>query len=129
MKTTYFLLIILCLAGCSLFKKTTKTSTKSGQSSRKQTEQNQLILKRADKETHILTYWNDSGLYQFQHIKEQIDQAKSGQLKTKETQEVKQHTKAKEIEPVKIWIYVGILVVLICFSLLYKVIARKTRYY
>ncbi|SMC70392.1 hypothetical protein [Pedobacter africanus] len=74
----------MAISSCGLFKKTSKTTTSYAQSSAKEIEQRQLVLKSANKETQIFIYWNDRGFYQFRHIKEKIDQAKSGQLKLAE---------------------------------------------
>ncbi|WP_316817980.1 hypothetical protein [Pedobacter nyackensis] len=58
------LLILFCLSGCGVFKKTSKTNATATQSSTNQLESTQLVLKNADKETRTFTYWNDSGFYQ-----------------------------------------------------------------
>lgn len=95
--------------GCALFQKTTRTSNSASKATTSQLESNQLALSRAGKETQIFTYWNDSGIYQYQHIKEQVDQAKSVQLKLGETEQetITQHIKKKE--PITTWIYVFVL--------------------
>ncbi len=86
----------------------------------KQMEAKQLILKKAGKETQIFTYWNDSGFYQVQYIKEQIDQAKSGKVIAEEKKEAKQTTSTKKIESVASWIYVLMLLLLIGCYLIFK---------
>jgi Na+-transporting NADH:ubiquinone oxidoreductase subunit NqrC len=106
MKWPCLFLVALTLS-CGLFKKTSKTTVSDKQLLTREIEQNQLILKSANKETQVFTYWNDSGFYQFQNIKEQINQAKSGQFKTQEKQKVEQETTVKKSEPVKMWIYAG----------------------
>jgi len=104
------IITVLCLFGCALFNKTSKTTTTDTQSSTKQLESSQLLLKKADKETQIFTYWNDSGFYQFQYIKEQVDQAKSGKFRADEKQSAKNTMNSKTVEPVGAWIYVMILI-------------------
>ncbi|WP_316811436.1 hypothetical protein [Pedobacter heparinus] len=126
MKPVYILCVLqlfylaLFFAGCSLFKKTTITSNKESKSSSKQLEANMLILKNANKETQVFTYWTDSGFYQFQHIKEQTDLAKSGQLKAKE--KVSEQTKivTKQTQPLKFWIYIVLAVIMVGYYLGYR---------
>lgn len=115
-----FLIVACCFFSCSLFRKTNKTTANATQSSVKQMEANQLILKKAGKETQIFTYWNDSDFYQYQYIKEQIDQAKSGKVIAEEKQESKQTINTKKTEPVAPWIYVLMLLVLIGCYLIFK---------
>jgi maltose-binding protein MalE len=120
MKTTLFMMMLLC-SGCALFQKTSKTTAVDTQSSINQLESTQLVLKTVGKETQIFTYWNDSGVYQYHHIKEQIDQAKLNKVKTEEKQQAKQTVTTKKTEPLKIWIYIGLGVgVVVCFLILKK---------
>lgn len=105
MKRTLIVISILFLFGCGLFNKTSKTTTTDKHSSEKQLESSQLLFKTANKETQIITYWNDSGLYQIQNIREQIDMAKTDRLKTEEKEEAKQETIVKKTEPLRFWIY------------------------
>lgn len=107
-------LLTLFLCSCSLFKKTSKTTELSTQSSIKRLESSQMLLKTSGMETQIFTYWNDSGFYQYQHIKEQIDQAKSDQLLVAERQEAKHSFNTKKVEPIGIWIYGVVLLALVC---------------
>lgn len=110
----------MLLNGCSLLRKTTITSNKKSQSSSKQLEASMLILKNANKETQVFTYWNDSGFYQYQHIKEQTDLAKSGRLKA--SAKVSEQTKVatKQTEPPKLWIYMVLAVIMVRCYLGYK---------
>ncbi|MNL03486.1 hypothetical protein D3C87_1240250 [compost metagenome] len=110
MKWICFFAVVL-MTSCNLFKNTSKTNTSNGQSSAKQIESSQLILKSANKETQVFTYWDDSSFYQLQNIKEHIDLAKSGQLKTQEKQKIEQETLIRKSEPAKLWIYAGALVI------------------
>jgi len=116
MKQTLIVISIFFLFGCALFNKTSKTTTKDKHSSEKQLESSQLLFKTANKETQIFTYWSDSGFYQVQNIKEQIDMAKTDRLKTEEKQEAKQETIVKKTEPLRFWVYglVGISAV-VCY--------------
>lgn len=104
-----FIIILFCLSGCALFKKTSKSSSHNSHKSINQLEASQLVLKTADKETQIFTYWNDSGFYQFQQIKEQIDQAELSKLKKENKEETQQKVTMKTTEPLNIWIYVVVL--------------------
>lgn len=107
-----FFVITLSFISCSLFKKTTLSSS---QSSVKQTEISQLVLKQANKETQIFTYWNDTGYYQIQTIKEQVDEARSGTLKAEEKLSSKEKMLKKEPGLVNIWFWAAILVLLIIY--------------
>ncbi len=126
MKPLYVLFVLLLFyfailfAGCSMFKKTTRTTHKESQSSSKQTEANMLILKNTNKETQIYTYWTDSGFYQFKYIKEQVALNKTGQLKSlaKANEETKIAT--KQTEQVKLWIYFGVAVAVFGLYLVYR---------
>ncbi|MBB5437712.1 hypothetical protein HDC92_001386 [Pedobacter sp. AK017] len=118
---TIFLLLAMLVAGCNLFKKTSKTSSSASQTASKQSEADMLVLKNADKETQVFTYWNDSGLYQFQQIKEKRGIAKAINLATNENKIDKKENHTKQIEPTKYWIYIGLgLMVVGCYVLLKK---------
>ncbi|WP_316815857.1 hypothetical protein [Pedobacter nyackensis] len=104
-----FLIILLCLTGCAVFKKTNKENTIATKSTTNQLESSQLVLKNVNKETQVFTYWNDSGFYQFQQIKEQIDQAQLTALKTEEKQEAKQRSTTKQTKPANTWVYLVVL--------------------
>lgn len=119
MKPIYLLLITL-LSSCALFKKTTKSSETSSFDLSKQTEENQLALITTQKETQIYSYWKDSMFYQYEVIKEQIDQSKAGTVKTQENQETKQERSIKESQPLDIWIYAGIILGIIWLILIFK---------
>jgi hypothetical protein len=105
-----FIAIVGCLFGCALFNKTSKTTTLDKHSSEKQLESSRLLFKTANKETQIFTYWNDSGFYQIQSIREQVNVAKTDKLKAEEKQLAKQQTIVKKTEPLKIWIYIILLI-------------------
>lgn len=124
MRILYLLLLFFLLAfleSCALFQKTSKRTTTDKQSSQKQLESSQLLFKTANKETQIVTYWNDSGFYQVQNIREQIDLAKSDRFKREEKQVVKQETIVKKTEPVKIWIYTVIVIGVVgCYMIIRK---------
>ncbi|TCC99434.1 hypothetical protein FBD94_05050 [Pedobacter hiemivivus] len=105
-----FIAIVGCLFGCALFNKTSKTTTIDKQSSEKQLESSQLLFKTANKETQIFTYWNDSGFYQIQNIREQVNVAKTDKLKAEEKQLAKQETIVKKTEPLNFWVYIILLI-------------------
>ncbi|WP_316814477.1 hypothetical protein [Pedobacter nyackensis] len=117
MKKT-FLIILLGLMGCTVFRKTSKENRIATQSTTNQLESAQLVLKNVDKETQVFTYWNDSGFYQYQHIKEHIDQTKLRKVKVEEKQQAKHSSTIKKTEQVATWIYAAMLVALLvgyCF--------------
>lgn len=114
------LYLALFFAGCSLFKKTTKISHKESQSSSKRTEADMLILKNANRETQIYSYWTDSGFYQFEQIKEQVELAKSGKLKATEKVSEQNKIVTKQNEPLKFWIYIVLAVILVGCYLGYR---------
>lgn len=116
----YILVIVFCLFGCTLFRKTNKERALGTQASMNQLESNQLILKKADKETQIFTYWNDSGFYQYQHIKEQSGQTESAVLKTKASASAKQVVDKKKTQPLRIWVYIAVLTGLISCCLIWR---------
>lgn len=102
-----------------MFLKTDKTKSVTTQSSINQLESTQLVLKSAGKETQIFTYWNDSGYYQFQNIKEQMDQTKLKSLKTEEKQQDKQTISTKKMEAENTLMIVAILVLVVgCYFIL-----------
>jgi len=119
MKTLYIILI-LSLTSCSLFKKTTKATNTASFDLSKQTEVRSLELQTAQKETQIYSFWKDSIFYQYSLIKEQVDKANTGSLKLQENQELKQAQTIKESKPVESWIYAIFLVGLIAFVLIFK---------
>lgn len=104
-------MITCCLFGCALFKKTSREVSLNTASSLKQRESSQLVLKTKAKETQIFTYWTDSGVYQYQRILEQSDQAQMTELKKKETQRIKQKTTTAKSRPAYILIFVLLIVV------------------
>ena len=114
------LIIIIPLSSCSLFKKTTKTSAIESFDLSRQTEARSLDLKTSQKETQIYSYWKDSIFYQYEVIREEVDQAITGSLKVQENQAVKQETNIKESKPVEAWIYTGIILGIIGFVVIFK---------
>lgn len=111
---------ILCLSGCGIFKKTNKERSKIIQSATNQLEASQLVLKSADKETQVFTYWNDSGFYQYQQIKERVDLAKTGKIAIEEKKEVTEKHFLKQTQPVSTWLYVGAIALLFVAVFLYR---------
>ena len=119
MKTLYIIIIVL-LSSCSLFKKTTKTTNSASFDLSKQTEAHRLELQTAQKETQIYSFWKDSIFYQYAMIKEKVDQARAGTLKVQENQEATQEKAVKESQPMEIWIYGITLLGIIGFALIFK---------
>lgn len=113
MKSILFAIVLICSAGCTLFRKTSKTNAVATHSSINQLEASQLVLKTAGKETQIFTYWNDSGFYQYQHIKEQVDQAGLNQMKSEDQQRVKETVAIKKYSPLDNWIFFVIAIAIV----------------
>lgn len=118
MRTVYILLsiiglyLLLCLGSCRLFRKTSKIHSSSTFDLSKQTEAQTLDVKTKQKETLRYSYWEDSIFHQYEVVREQIDQAKSSMVKTRENQETKQQQVLKESKPAETWVSLIILVVL-----------------
>lgn len=119
MKTKLFFITML-FCSCSLFRKTSKTTDITTQSSKNQLDFGQLVLKSSGKETKVFTYWNDSGFYQYQHIKEQIDQAKSDRLTAIAEDKAEQTVAVKNSTSVHAWGIIGLLVLIIVICLIYR---------
>lgn len=98
---------------CSLFKKTTKTTVNDSQSSLKSSDFKWLNIKTANKETNVYTYWDSGMVYQYQNIREQVDQAESAGLKITDEAITKKNLVVKESKPPVLWIYTGIGLLLI----------------
>lgn len=116
-------MLVLCLSACSIFRKTNKEMTNTVQLSNKHLEANKLILKKAEKETKIFTYWTDSGFHQLQFIKEEVGQTEAGNLKIEKKEEAKHTVNSKKHEPVTSWIYAVILFLILSCYLLCKKMA------
>ncbi|MFA4870229.1 MAG: hypothetical protein WC623_18670 [Pedobacter sp.] len=119
MKTKLFFITML-FCSCSLFRKTSKTRDIATQSSKNQLDFGQLVLKSSGKETQVFTYWNDSGFYQYQHIKEQIDQAQSEKLTTIAQNAAEQTIATKNTTSVHAWGIIGIVILITVISLFYR---------
>ncbi|MEQ7800928.1 hypothetical protein ABDJ41_14080 [Pedobacter sp. ASV1-7] len=119
MKKELFIVTLLFYS-CSLFRKTSKTKDIVTQSSKNQLDFSQLVLKSSGKETRVFTYWNDSGFYQYQHIKEQLDQAKSDQLKTITQHAAGQTIATKNTTSLQTWGIVGMFMLTLVFGFLYR---------
>lgn len=100
--------VSLLLQSCSLFKKTTKTTVNDSQSTSKSSDFNWLKIKTANKETNVFTYWDSGMVYQYQNIREQVDQVESAGLKTTDEVTTKKDVVVKESKPPILWIYAGI---------------------
>lgn len=114
-----FLVLVCCLCGCAMFKKTSKTSAITKASSVKNLEATELILKRAGKETQTFTYWNDSGFYQIQQVREIVAQAERGELKIGQEENSREDVVIKTKMAFKPWIYAGVSVFLLLIFILW----------
>ncbi|RYE50712.1 MAG: hypothetical protein EOP48_19320 [Sphingobacteriales bacterium] len=113
----YFL---LCFSSCGLFKKTTRTTDFQSFDLSKETDARRLDLTAMQKETQSYSWWKDSIFYQYEVIKEKVDQARATNLTTWEKQESKQEQTVKISKPVENWIYVGIILGIVGFVLIFR---------
>jgi len=105
----------MCLLGC----RTVKTTTKASEEMKRDVELNTVAVKAAQKETNTVTYWPDGQVYQLQNVKEQVDQTKLGRLDLEEKQVAKWSELVKQIEPLMIWVYLGLGAAVITAVLIY----------
>ncbi|RZM24735.1 MAG: hypothetical protein EOO88_21800 [Pedobacter sp.] len=96
-----WIIILLCLLGC----RTTKSSLKAKEDSKKQLEQEVLATTMAREERNVLTYWPDGSLYQFEQRKTDVDQSLLGRLKVVEKQQKVEQAEVKDRFPWEIWRY------------------------
>lgn len=103
-------LMVVCFYGCKVFKQTARVE----HSSATQVEAAELLWKQADRERRIYSYWNDSGFYQFEVMRERLGEAKSGRITVKERQEDSAKFVKKEVKGWGIWfnIMFGVIVVI-----------------
>nr|WP_121270570.1 hypothetical protein [Pedobacter schmidteae] len=120
MKITYILLIVTCLSSCALSKKNTKTVAQNNLRTEKQSYLDKTEVKTTDKETRTYAWWNDSTMYQYQHVRERLDEAKTGSLKTKETTATKEEVLSKSNTSFYILVYAAIVMAVICGYIAYK---------
>jgi hypothetical protein len=103
-----WLILVMLLTGCNLFKKTSKTTATETQRMEKKSELNMLELKTANRHTSIFTVWDSGMVYQHQLILEQIDKAKLRGMKATEVGTTKTKVVEKKTKPADLWIYTGI---------------------
>lgn len=115
-------LILALSAGCMLFKKNTKTAMENKLETNQHTYLERVNLKTANKETNIYTYWNDSSVFQYQNIRENIIEAKRSAVNTDEKQVMQQQEMMKKTEPPDLWVYgvalivgIGVLILVVRF--------------
>ena len=114
------IVVMVLFSGCAMFRKSSKITTKETERASRKTELQEFILKSANKETQVFTYWNDSGFYQYQHIKEQVEQAGGERLTIQEEERATKALTQKESEPVRTWVYTGIALMVMCVWGAYK---------
>lgn len=119
-RTCAIMLFLLCCSGCNLFKSTTKKNATNTVTSASLAASSQLILRSANKETHVYTYWNDSSIYQYQLIKEQANESRTDKVKIEAQHQAKQQQSIKVSKPAKVWVYFGITLAIIVLYLLYR---------
>lgn len=119
-RTCAIMFFLLCCSGCNLFKRTTKNSATNTVTSATLATSNHLILKSANKETQVYTYWNDSSIYQYQLIKEQANESRTDEVKIEAQHQAKQQQVINVSKPMKVWVYFGITLAIILVYLLYR---------
>jgi hypothetical protein len=119
-KTLLLIGIIGGMSSCSLFKRTSKDSVKSASEQARQAESTKVDLKTANKETSVYTYWNDSVLYQYQNVKERVEQARFDKTKQEERVSLSTEQMSKKNEPGLLWAYVGVVAFVVVGWLLYR---------
>lgn len=107
------IVVIINLMGCALFQKTNRLSSVNGKETSTQTYLDKVDVKTASKETHNYTWWNDSSVYQYQIIREHVDETKQERLNSAEKALERNKTVEKERTPVKIWMYAGITILIL----------------
>lgn len=103
------LMVMVNLMGCALFTKTSKHIAVNERETANQSYLDKVDVKTASKETHYYTWWNDSAAYQYQIIREQVDEKKEERLKSSENELQSNKRVEKEHTPVKIWMYAGVI--------------------
>lgn len=93
-------LMVVCFYGCKVFKQTARVKHNSAT----QVEAAELLWKQADRERRIYSYWNDSGFYQFEVMRERVGEAKSGRIMLNEKQEDSAKFVKRDMKGWGIWI-------------------------
>lgn len=115
-----FVIVIICLSGCALFKRTNKTEYTNEREASKQIYLDRVGIKSANKESHTFSWWNDSSFYQYQNIREDVKEAQLERLNSKEKVSAKIKNVKKERASVNLWIPVGIVCLILGLVLLYR---------
>jgi hypothetical protein len=118
MKKTVVLLVF-CLSGCAMFKHSTKTDAYEEAKFEKVVDSRSLVLKTALKETNTLTYNPDGSVLQFQQIQEEVAQSEAVHLSGIEKAKASKDLSVKESVPMKSWLWLGALVLLLVTLLIY----------
>lgn len=105
------LVLIFCM-GCMLFKKSTKSTTETRSENQVQAYLERVNLKTSNRETNIYTYWNDSSVFQYQNVRENIEVTKHNTVNKNEKQVTQQKEMVKKTEPPDLWVY-GVIVVVV----------------
>lgn len=100
--------------------RTTKTSIKDRAELNRKTELSGLALRAEVKKRNVLTYWPNGSVYQFEQLREQVDQAKSARLNVEETKVLKRDETVKQRE--RFWLYGGIAVAMVILFWIYQLI-------
>lgn len=120
-------LVLMFCTGCILFKKSTKSTTENKSENQVQAYLERVNLKTANRETNIYTYWNDSSVFQYQNIRENIEEAKHNTVNKNEKQVTQQKETVKKTEPPDLWVYGVIVVVVIGVLILVVRFWRKEK--
>jgi hypothetical protein len=129
---TIALLACMCLAcfsllTCSLLKKTTKTESVALSELEKVVESRSLVLKSALRETNTLTYNPDGSILKFQQIQEEAAQAEAVRVLDTEHASTKKELILKESTPSKVWVILGLAVIVLLAAMWYVKTRLKIR--
>jgi len=111
--------VLLALSGCSMFKHSTKTNEYEEAKFETAVDSRSLVLKTAIKETNTLTYNPDGSILQFQQIQEEMASSEAVQLSGIEKATAKKDLSVKESVPMKSWLWLGALVLLLVALMIY----------
>lgn len=114
------LMLMLCLLGCALMRKTDKVDRTAQKEITKQTYLDKVDVKNTGKEIRTFTWWNDSTVYQYQSVREQVDELKGLKLTAKEDTSVVLKQREKRVEAVPVFGTLALIGLMIVLYILYK---------
>ncbi|HEX8607622.1 MAG TPA: hypothetical protein VF679_03155 [Pedobacter sp.] len=108
-------------------KKTTKTESVALSELEKVVDSRSLVLKSALRETNTLTYNPDGSILQFQQIQEEAAQAEAVRVLDTEHASTKKELLLKESTPSKVWVILGLAVIVLLAAMWYVQTRLKIR--